>query len=150
VVDEGHQVPRLRLWPSLAAVAAGGAIGTLVRAELMALERPGSLRATLGSDTRSWWPLVPWWLIAINTVGVFVATVALRGPLRGRSPEDPWRLFVVTGLLGGLTSYSSLIRGLAVIRIESTVGAVVVAVGAMVAGVGAAGLGEAIGRRRWP
>jgi fluoride exporter len=155
MVDEGHSVPPLRPGPSLAAVAGGGALGTLVRAELLRLQTsPGGGAVTRSGASlalpHSWTSYIPWWLLAINTVGVLLAALALAGPLRGRSPEDEWRLFVVTGALGGLTSYSSLIRDVAAIRSVSLPGSAVVLVGAVGAGLVAAWAGVTIARFRWP
>jgi CrcB protein len=104
----------------------------------------------LADHVPSWASQIPWWLLVVNTAGVFVAALCLRGPLRGRSPEDAWRLFVVTGALGGLTSYSSLVRDVAAIRAVSPGGAAAIYLGAVLGGIGAAAAGELVGRRRWP
>ena len=54
-------------------------------------------------------------LFVINTVGVFIATWLLLGPMGNSSPDAPGRLFWTTGVLGGLTTYSSLIGELGAI-----------------------------------
>jgi len=97
--------------------------------------------------TSHWSGLIPWWLLSINTVGVFLATWLLAGPLRRRSPDDPVRLFAITGLLGGLTSYSTLIVDAADIKQVSILGAAATLMGAMVVAVGAAWTGYQVARR---
>ena len=76
-------------------------------------------------------------LFAINTFGVFIATWLLLGRMGNSSPDAPGRLFWTTGVLGGLTTYSSLIaelgamwgqnRGVAVLFGTLSVGAACVA-----------------------
>ena len=132
---------------ALVAVASGGAVGTLIRDLL--------LKLNFYSDTGwvgykpppvDWTHLIPWVLLIINTVGVFVATDLLRRHLRHHDPNDPMRLLLITGFLGGLTSYSGLFVDLGAIWHQTIGGAVLVAVGAIVAGVFAGWLG--LGRHR--
>jgi fluoride ion exporter CrcB/FEX len=146
-------LPRPNLRRSFAAVALGGAIGTLVRAELVTHYGPPKHLATdawigvspshvIGASVAgSWVQLIPWWLLVINTIGVFIAAFLLSGPLSGRSPDAPVRLFAITGILGGLTSYSSLVAQVATIKEVSLSGGIVVLVGSLVAGLAAAWLG---------
>lgn len=114
-------------------VAAGGALGTLLRDLLTRLEPP-----TTSSD---WVAHVPWVLLAINVVGAYAATWLLRGPLRQHDPNDRWRLVVITGFLGGLTSYSGLFAEVAAVWHRCPGGGLLVALGGVVSGVAAAGLG---------
>ena len=153
MVDEGVTLPRLKLGSSLVAVAVGGAVGTWIRAEILTWQPTPptlSLDGTRAASTATWQSFVPWWLLVINTVGVLVAALLLAGPLKGRSPDDPWRLFALTGALGGLTSYSALIRDFAVIRSMSPLGAGVTLLGAIAAGIVAAWFGVVLARLRWP
>ena len=86
------------------------------------------------------WPQeIPWVLLAINFVGVFVATRLLRGPLRHRDPNDLARILVITGFLGGLTSYSSFFVDMAAIWHVCVGGGLFVTFGAIASGVVAAG-----------
>jgi fluoride ion exporter CrcB/FEX len=122
---------------ALSSTAAGGFVGTLLRDLLVRFEHLPS--PTSGSVT---WPQeIPWMLLAINFVGVFLATRLLRGPLRGHDPNDLTRLLVITGFFGGLTSYSGLFVDLAAIWHLCIGGAIGVAVGAVLSGVLAAWLG---------
>ena len=94
-------------------VALGGAVGTLIRDLLLMINTAASLEARRSIRPPDWTHQIPWVLLAINTVGVFVATDLLRHRLRHHDPNDPMRLLLVTGFLGGLTSYSGLFVDLA-------------------------------------
>ncbi len=122
------------------AVALGGAAGTVLRA------------LALRADTASWyldvvgrhgWAVrVPWILMAINLVGVYFATLTLKGPLQRHDANNLTRLLVITGFFGGFTSYSSLFVSLAAIWHVSVLGAVLTTIlsvlsGALVAWLGA-------------
>jgi CrcB protein len=121
---------------AIASTAAGGFVGTLLRAWLTGLEH---LPNPSGSVT---WPQeIPWVLLAINFVGVYLATWLLRGPLRHRDPNDVARVLVITGFLGGLTSYSGLFVDLAAIWHVCVGGCLAVVVGAVLSGVLAGWLG---------
>ncbi|PWJ04589.1 chromosome condensation protein CrcB [Streptomyces sp. NWU49] len=92
-------------WPVVAAVAAGGAVGALLRYGVSRLWRNGS-------DAHAVWrtgeAAFPWTTLVINVVGCFlmgVLTVALKERFT-RSPRllNP---FLGTGVLGGFTTFSS-------------------------------------------
>jgi fluoride ion exporter CrcB/FEX len=122
---------------ALSSTAVGGFVGTLLRDLLTRLEH-------LPSPTSSFvtWPQeIPWMLLAINFVGVFLATRLLRGPLRAHDPNNLLRLLVITGFFGGLTSYSGLFVNLAAIWHVCIGGAIGVALGAILSGVLAGWLG---------
>jgi len=126
-----------KLAVAILVVAGGGALGTVCRDLLLKWQR-----VPTGSD---WTSRIPWVLLAINLVGVFVATRLLRGALRHRDPNNLMRLLLITGLFGGFTSYSSLFVDLAAIWHLSIAGSLLVAVSALLSGVFAAWLG--LGRR---
>jgi len=134
---------------ALVAVACGGAAGTLLRDLLLKLNFYSDAGWT-GPRPQNvdWTHLIPWVLLIINTVGVFVATDLLRRHLRHHDPNDPVRLLLITGFLGGLTSYSGLFVDLSAIWHLTIGGAFLVAVGAIVAGVFAGWLGLGRHRRR--
>jgi CrcB protein len=119
-------------------VAGGGAIGTILRDLFLKLQST--------STSVDWTTKIPWVLLIINLVGVYVATRLLRGPLRQHDPNDLTRLLVITGFFGGFTSYSSLFVALAAIWHLSIAGSLLVAVMALLSGVFAAWLG--LNRRR--
>jgi CrcB protein len=122
---------------ALSSVVVGGFIGTMLRFLLSRLEHIPS--ATLASTT---WPQeIPWVLLTINFVGVYLATLCLRGPLRRHDPNNVVRLLVITGFFGGLTSYSSLYVDFSQIWHVSVGGCLLVALGAILSGVLAGWLG---------
>lgn len=79
---------------SLLAICTGAALGALCR-------------WGLGLALNGWFPALPPGTLAANVVGGYLAGVAL--PLLLAHPELPpaWRLFVITGFLGGLTTFSA-------------------------------------------
>lgn len=121
---------------ALSSAALGGFIGTLLRDIFTSLEHLPALGANV-----SWPQEIPWALLAVNFVGVFFATRLLRGPLRGHEPNDRTRILIITGFLGGLTSYSGLFVSLATLWHVCAGGCLLVAVGAIASGVVAGWLG---------
>jgi CrcB protein len=131
---------------ALLLVAAGGAVGTLLRALLVKLDPTKVLTHGGNYGSISWIHAIPWMLLVINAVGVFVATDLLHRRLHHRDPNNPLRLLMITGFLGGLTSYSGLFVDLATLWHLSIRGCLLTAVGAIVAGIFAGWLG--LGRKR--
>ena len=83
-------------WQQLALVMCGGALGSAARFWL-----GGALLRRLGEG-------MPWGTLAANLAGSF-AIGFLAVFLEGRGPQALyWRAFLIVGLLGGLTTYSSL------------------------------------------
>ncbi|MBK1662007.1 fluoride efflux transporter FluC [Paracraurococcus ruber] len=88
-------------WPALLLVAGGGAVGSVLRYAL-------STWAILAVGTG-----FPWGTLAVNVIGS-----AAIGVLGGLGVDGGWRLLLVTGLLGGFTTFSafSLETGLLFLR----------------------------------
>lgn len=65
------------------------------------------LRWVLGNQLNALWPALPAGTLAANLVGGYLIGVAMA--LLATQPTLPpeWRLFVVTGFLGGLTTFST-------------------------------------------
>ncbi|HEY5110894.1 MAG TPA: CrcB family protein [Acidimicrobiales bacterium] len=127
----------------LSSAAAGGIVGTFLRDELVKLDHIPSATSALAT-----WPnQIPWPLLIINFVGVYLATRLLRGPLRQHDPNNLTRVLVITGFFGGLTSYSGLFVDLASIWHLSVWGSILVALGAIVSGVVGGWLGLVVPRR---
>lgn len=78
----------------VAAVGLGAALGALARWQLgMWLSTPGSL--------------MPWGTLAANVIGGYLVGVAV-GVFQALPTLDPaWRLLLITGFLGGLTTFSA-------------------------------------------
>ena len=81
------------LWRSFIAVAVGGALGCLLRWYLAIL-------------LNRYFPAVPPGTLAANLIGCYVVGVALA--FFAASPvTSEWRLFIITGFCGGLTTFST-------------------------------------------
>jgi CrcB protein len=79
---------------SIAAISAGASLGAV-------------LRWVLSVRLNPLLPAFPLGTLAANLIGGYAVGIAIAW--LGHSPELPpyWRLFVVTGLLGGLTTFST-------------------------------------------
>lgn len=82
------------MYPSILAVAVGGALGSL-------------LRWVLGLGLNGLFPDLPLGTLAANVIAGYIIGVAIA--FFGRLPELPveYRLFVITGLMGGLSTFST-------------------------------------------
>lgn len=76
-------------------VAAGGAIGSVAR----------YLTAQLA--LRLFGPNFPWGTLAVNIVGSLAIGIFAELIARRFSPALEWRLFIITGILGGFTTFSA-------------------------------------------
>ena len=82
------------MWKSIMAIAAGAALGAL-------------LRWQLGAKLNSLFPTIPPGTLAANLIGAYIVgiCIAFFSTFSAISPE--WRLFVITGFCGGLTTFST-------------------------------------------
>lgn len=82
------------MWKSILAISLGAALGAL-------------LRWQLGSKLNSLFPTIPPGTLAANLIGAYVVGIGIAffATLSALSPE--WRLLVVTGFCGGLTTFST-------------------------------------------
>jgi len=91
---------------TLLAVAAGGAIGA-------------SARYLLSSQVARWLGSgFPWGTLAVNVLGAALMGLLVGLFARVWALQDPWRALLVTGILGGFTTFSafSLEAGLMIER----------------------------------
>ncbi len=111
-------------------VALGGAIGA-------------SLRHLIGVATlRIFGPGFPWGTITVNVVGSFVMGVIVELIARKFSASLEWRLFLMTGMLGGFTTFSSFSldaaflweRGQSAVAVGYVMSSVVLSIAALFAG----------------
>ncbi len=77
-------------------VAAGGAIGAALRYVV------GTAIVARTGET------FPWHTAAINLSGAFLIGMLLAMPWAGMATGAPWRLFLIVGVLGGFTTFSTL------------------------------------------
>lgn len=82
------------MWKSILAIALGAALGAL-------------LRWQLGSKLNSIFPTMPPGTLAANLIGAYVVglCIAFFATYSAISPE--WRLLLITGFCGGLTTFST-------------------------------------------
>ena len=81
------------MWRSIVAVGVGASLGAL-------------LRWWLGSQLNHFFPTIPPGTLAANLVGGYVIGIAIAFFAQSSlAPE--WRLLVITGFCGGLTTYST-------------------------------------------
>jgi fluoride exporter len=82
------------MFPSVLAVSIGGALGSL-------------LRWFLGLRMNGLFPDLPMGTLAANVLAGYIIGVAIAFFVR--LPEVPveWRLFVITGMMGGLSTFST-------------------------------------------
>ncbi len=82
------------MWKSVVAIGLGGALGAL-------------LRWWLGTSLNSYFPSIPPGTIAANLIGGYIvgAAIAFFSTFGALAPE--WRLLVITGFCGGLTTFST-------------------------------------------
>jgi len=118
------------------AVALGGIIGALARAEIDVL---------IPHATGTW----PWSTFAVNMLGAFVIGLLLQALLR---VDRRWvRPFAITGILGGFTTFSALsMQTRDMLAAGNAAQALAYAIGSVIVGVLAVGLGIALGRQLWP
>ena len=104
------------MWKSIVAIALGAALGAL-------------LRWQLGSKLNSVFPTIPPGTLTANLIGAYVIglCIAFFATYPAISPE--WRLLVVTGFCGGLTTFSTFSAEITILlqqgRISWALGAVV-------------------------
>jgi fluoride exporter len=82
------------MWRAIVALCAGGSLGTL-------------LRWWLGLMLNAHFPTVPPGTLAANLIGGYVVGVAVAVFATYTSLAPEWRLFVITGFCGGLTTFST-------------------------------------------
>ena len=93
---------------SALAICIGASLGALARWQLGLWLSPGGLMA--------------WGTLAANLIGGFLVGVAI-GVLNARPELDPvWRLLLVTGFLGGLTTFSTFSAEVVTELIEGRLG----------------------------
>ncbi len=82
------------MWKGILAIGLGGALGAL-------------LRWWLGLKLNAYLPAIPPGTLAANLIGGYVVgmAVAFFGTYSALAPE--WRLFVITGFCGALTTFST-------------------------------------------
>jgi len=105
---------------TLLAIAVGAAVGAM-------------LRFGLGSGLNHFAPNLPMGTLIANLLGAFLMGMALAAFLTIEIPAT-WRLFLTTGFLGGLTTFSTFSAEAFLLMQQGQTGAAVVHIVAHVAG----------------
>jgi len=82
------------MWKGILAIGLGGGIGAL-------------LRWWLGLTLNAYFPTIPPGTLAANLIGGYVVGVAVAFFASYSALAPEWRLFVITGFCGGLTTFST-------------------------------------------
>ncbi len=82
------------MWRSLVAVVVGGSLGCL-------------LRWWFGVQLNSHFPAIPPGTLAANLVGGYIVGMAIAFFATFPAIAPEWRLFLITGFCGGLTTFST-------------------------------------------
>lgn len=82
------------MWKAVVAVALGAALGAL-------------LRWVLGMKFNSWFPTLPPGTLIANVVGGYIIGLAIAFFAQTPQLAPEWRLLVITGFCGGLTTFST-------------------------------------------
>ncbi len=112
------------MFPSILAVAVGGALGSL-------------FRWVLGLQLNTLFPDLPLGTLVANVIAGYVIGVAIACFARLPDIAVEWRLFVITGLMGGLSTFSTfsaeIVADIQQGKLGWAAGEIVIHVGATVA-----------------
>lgn len=123
-------------WQSALAVLAGGGIGAVLRYAITFW-----MSQRLG-------PGFPWWTFVINVTGsLLIGIIAESTQMRGVSGSPLLRMFLMTGVLGGYTTFSTFsLDTLTLLREGGVPLAFAYAIGSVMIGVAAAFAGIVLAR----
>ena len=82
------------IWSPVLAITVGAAVGAL-------------LRWQLGVQMNSLFPVLPLGTLAANLVGGYIIGLAIAYFARAPGIAPEWRLLIITGFCGGLTTFST-------------------------------------------
>lgn len=82
------------MWRTIVAISLGAALGALFRWQL-------------GIRLNSLFPSIPPGTLVANLIGGYIIGLAIAAFAQSPSLSPEWRLFVITGFCGGLTTFST-------------------------------------------
>lgn len=82
------------MWQPVVAISVGAAAGALVRWQL-------------GAKLNSFFPAIPPGTLAANIVGGYIVGLAIAYFAQASDIAPEWRLLIITGFCGGLTTFST-------------------------------------------
>ncbi|MBF0462816.1 MAG: fluoride efflux transporter CrcB [Magnetococcales bacterium] len=109
------------MWKSILAISLGSAIGAL-------------LRWVLGTQLNSLFPAVPPGTLVANLVGGYIIGVAIAFFAQTPDIAPEWRLLIITGFCGGLTTFSTFSAEVTTLLQEGRLTWALLAIGTHVSG----------------
>lgn len=82
------------MWQPVVAISVGAAAGAL-------------LRWQLGIRLNAWFPVIPPGTLAANIIGGYIVGLAIAYFAQASDIAPEWRLLIITGFCGGLTTFST-------------------------------------------
>lgn len=117
------------MWKSVAAVSVGGTLGCL-------------FRWWLALQLNRLFPSIPPGTLAANVIGGYIIGVALGYFALDAAAPPEWRLFIMTGFCGGLTTFSTFSAEVITLLSRAQIGFAVTEIGVHLLGsLGATALG---------
>ena len=126
------------MWKAIVAISLGASIGAM-------------LRYWLGTMLNQYFPSIPPGTLASNLIGAYVVGFAIAHLSTVASIAPEWRLFIVTGFCGGLTTFSTFSAEIVTLMQQ---GRAMMSLGAIAAHLGGsvlmtfAGIGTSVWARR--
>lgn len=109
------------MWKAIFAISLGGALGAL-------------LRWVLGTKLNALFPSIPPGTLSANLIGGYIVGLAVAYFAQAPNVAPEWRLFIITGFCGGLTTFSTFSAEVVTLLEESRVAAAMGAIVAHVSG----------------
>jgi CrcB protein len=121
------------MWKPIVAIALGSSCGALLRWEL-------------GTRLNTLFPAIPPGTLAANVVGGYIVGLAIAGFAQAPGIAPEWRLLIITGFCGGLTTFSTFSAEIVTLLQQGRLG---VALGAIAIHVGGSLLATLAGLASW-
>ena len=109
------------MWQPVVAISVGAAAGAL-------------LRWQLGAKLNSLFPAIPPGTLAANIVGGYLVGLAIAWFAQAGNIAPEWRLLIITGFCGGLTTFSTFSAEVVTLLQEGRLAMAMSAIGVHVAG----------------
>jgi fluoride exporter len=109
------------MWKTIAAICIGASFGAL-------------LRYWLGTILNQYFPTIPPGTLASNLIGAYVIGFAVAYFSTGISIAPEWRVFIITGFCGGLTTFSTFSAEIVTLLQQGRAGMTLAAIAAHLGG----------------
>jgi fluoride exporter len=109
------------MWKSILVISIGAALGAV-------------LRWILGTRFNTLYPAIPPGTLAANLIGGYIIGVAIAYLTQLPDLPPEWRLFIITGFCGGLTTFSTFSAEVVTLLQQDRLGMAMVAIAVHVSG----------------